>query len=136
MIIEMLKRSMLGIAFGGINTFIALTIMKFFNIEATVSEIWLHTLCGLLLGIYFGLGSFVFESNVWSPLKKTVIHFSLSITVYFLIAIPVGWIPFNLLSIILGIFAFAFFYILFWIGFLIYSKKIEHSMNEQLQKRE
>src|SRR5690625_1827888 len=136
MIIDVLKRMILGIAFGGLITFIALTIMKFSNIEATVSEVWLHMLCSLILGVYFGLISFIFENNVWSPLKKTVIHFSLSISVYFLIAIPVGWIPFNWLSIILGILIFAIIYFLYWNSFLLYYNWVEASMNSNLNKKE
>lgn len=136
MIIEVLKRSIIGIAFGAISTFIALTIMKFNNIEGTISEVWLHMLASFILGIYYGLSSFIFENNRWSPLKKTIIHFSLSIVVYFLIAFPVGWVPLHPLAIVLSIFIFIVIYVLFWSGYYLYYKKVEASMNAQLKKKE
>src|SRR5690625_5253098 len=135
MIIEALKRSILGIAFGGFITFLALTIMKFSNTEVSVSEMWVNMLCSMILGIYFGLISFVFEHKEWSPLKKTVIHFSAAIVVFLLIAIPVGWIPFHFTYIFWGILIFALIYGLYWVSFLLYFKKVEDSMNEQLVKK-
>lgn len=135
MIIEILKRSMTGIAVGGIYTFIALTIMKFNHIEGTISEVWLHMLAAFVLGIYYGLSSFIFENDGWSPLKMTVIHFSLSIIVYFIIAFSIGWVPLHPLSIILGILAFIVIYALYWTGYYLYYKKIEASMNEHLPKK-
>lgn len=134
MIFEIIKRSMIGIAAGGIFTFIALTIMKFKHIEGTVSEVWMHMLASFILGIYYSLSSFIYEYDGWSPLKKTVIHFSLSIVVYFFIAIPTGWIPLHPLSITIGIAIFILVYVLFWIGYFLYYKKVEATMNEQLNK--
>src|SRR5690625_1495292 len=95
MVSEVLKRSMIGIAFGGIITFGALTIMKFLTIEATINEVWTNMFGSFIIGIYFGLSSFILDKNTWSPLKRTVIHYCLSLVVYYCIAIPVGWIPFT-----------------------------------------
>src|SRR5699024_4271179 len=120
MISEILKRSMFGIAFGGIYTFIALTIMKFNHIDGTITEVWMHMLASFILGIYFGLSSFMYEYDGWSPLKRTVIHFIFSIIIYFVIAIPIGWIPSQPLYITLGIFMFIFIYGLYWTGYFLY----------------
>lgn len=136
MMIEILKRGMIGVAFGGIYTFVALTIIKFNHIEVSISEVWTHMLASLILGIYFGLSSFIYENERWSPLKKTVIHFSLSIIVFFLIAIPIGWIPFQILSILLGILLFIIMYSLYWTGYYLYFKKMENDLNEQLQRKD
>src|SRR5690606_27353662 len=103
MIKEILKRSLVGIAFGGIATFIALTIIKFSHIEQSAAEVWNHMLASMLLGVYFGIASLIYETDKWNPLKKTIIHFGLSISAYFLIALPVGWIPFTALSVGVGI---------------------------------
>lgn len=134
MIIEILKRSMTGIAFGGIATFIALTIMKFNHIDGTISEVWMHMLASMIIGIYFGLASFIYESDTWSPLKKVVIHFCLSIIVYFIVALTVGWIPFNFLSIMIGTFMFIIVYGIYWTGSYLYFKKMEDTMNKHLKK--
>lgn len=128
------NKVMMGIATGGLFTFIALTIIRFTQIKTTIEEIWLYMLASLIIGIYFGLSSFIFEKENWSPLKQTVIHFSFSIIGFFLIAIPIGWIPFRFFSIIAGIIVFVIIYILNWTGFYLYYKRIEASMNEHLQK--
>lgn len=133
--IEVLKRMMFGVASGGIFTFIALSIFMIFDINPPVSTIWLYMLASFILGIYFGIASFIFEREDWSPLKKTTIHFLVSITVYFSISIPIGWILFTPFSIIITFFIFIFVYILFYFGFHLYYKRIETSLNESLHKK-
>ena len=136
MIVEAIKRSMTGIAFGGIVTFIALTIVMLTDTETSVSQIWLYMLCSFIIGIYFGLASFIFEDNGWSYLKKTVFHFILSITVYFAIALFITeWIPFSLLSILISFFGFILIYAIFWMGYYQYFKKIEKSLNANLNRK-
>jgi len=134
MIKEVLKRSLIGIAFGGIATFIALTTMKFAHIEGTVSEIWNNMLASFCLGIYFGVASLIFEMEKWSALKQTLVHFTLSIILWLIIGFSLGWLPYNLLSVAVGILIFTFIYIIYWTGFYLYFKKVEESMNKQLQK--
>lgn len=135
MIRKIVERCIAGIAFGGIATFIALTIMKFGHIEGYASEIWNHMLASFGLGIYFGLASLIFEMEKGSPLKKTAIHYCLSIVIWLIIALPVGWLPFNLLLVIVGILIFTIIYSIYWTGFYLYFKKVETTMNEHLQKR-
>lgn len=136
MIVEGIKRSMIGISFGGIITFIALTIVNFTGTDATVSEIWLYMLFSFILGIFFGLSSFIFTENGMSMLKQTVIHFFMSIVVYFIIALFAGWVPFTLIAILLASLTFAFIYAVFWTAYYLYYKKIEESMNANLPKKD
>ncbi len=131
---EILKRSMIGIAFSGIATFIALTIMKLLTVEATVNEIWTNMLGSLIIGVYFGLSSFILESHLWSPLKKTLIHYCLSLLIYYCIAIPVGWIPFTPLYIGLGVLLFTVVYAIFWLGAYLFYTLQAKSMNAYLEK--
>src|SRR5690625_6829825 len=120
MIRKIVERCIAGIAFGGIATFIALTIMKFGHIEGYASEIWNHMLASFGIGIYFGLASLIFEMETGSPLKKTAIHYCLSIVVWLIIALPVGWLPFNLVSVIVWILSFTIIYIIFLTLFYLY----------------
>lgn len=133
--IEILRRMMSGVAWGAIFTFVALSFLMFYDINPPVSTIWLYMLASFVLGIYFGLASFIFEREEWSPLQKTIVHFSLSITVYFIIAIPIGWIIFKPLSIIITFFIFILTYLLFYFSFHFYYKKVEASLNESLHKK-
>src|SRR5690625_378774 len=133
MMIEMVKRSMTGIAFGGIATFGALTIMKILSIEASINEVWMNMSGSLIIGIYFGLSSFIFERNVWSPLKRTIIHYCLSLFVYYCVAIPVGWVPFTPLYLGLGLILFTIIYVIFWLGSYLYYKYEINSLNTYLK---
>src|SRR5699024_12826892 len=87
MISEIMKRAIYGLAYGGVVTFIALTVLMFANMNPSIQTIWLYTSMGFVLSIYFAFASFIFDVEKWSPLKKTIIHYSLSIIVYFIIAI-------------------------------------------------
>lgn len=133
---EVLKRMMTGIAWGGIFTFLALTTLMIFDINPDVFTIWLYMLASFILGIYFGMASFIFERDGWSPLKKTMIHFLLSITVYFTIAIPIGWVLFSPIAIMYTLFLFIIIYVLFWFGYQLYYKKVETSLNESLKEKQ
>ncbi|MFD1412969.1 DUF3021 domain-containing protein [Oceanobacillus jeddahense] len=134
MIVEMLKRSTMGIAFGAIITFIVLTILKFNAWEATVSEIWMHMGANMLLGIYFGVISLIFGESGNHLLKKSIIHFVLTYGVLLIIAAVVGWFPLSGRSILLYSLIFILLYILYWGGWYLYFKKQEEMLNKYLQK--
>ncbi|WP_010093980.1 DUF3021 domain-containing protein [Ornithinibacillus scapharcae] len=136
MVVDILKRATVGVACGGFLTFVALTILMVLEIESSVSEIWSHMLASMTFGVYYGLASFIFEKPKWTPLKKTIVHFSLSIMVYFIIALTVSWIPLNLFAILISSGVFILIYSVFWTGYYLYFKKIEAEMNEQLHKQE
>lgn len=134
MILEILKRSMLGIAIGGILTFIALTIMKFNAFEATVSEIWMNMGASFLIGIYFGISSLIFGDSDNNIIKKSIIHFILSYSVWLIIAGTVGWIPLTGTVILWSSLLFILLYLLNCLGWYLYFKKIETALNKHLQK--
>lgn len=131
---EVCKRGIYGIAYGGVVTIIALTVLMILDINPPIFTIWLYSCMGFLLGVYFGIASFIFEIEAWSPLKKTVIHYITSVIVYFIIAFSVGWVPLTFISIIISMSMFTFIYYLFWLGYRLYFKRVEASMNEYLIK--
>lgn len=135
MMIEVLKRMTTGIAVGGLFTFIVLSFVMFYEVEASVQQIWISMLGSFAIGIYYGLASFIFEVNEWSYLKQTFIHFLLSIVIYFIIALSTGWVPFTLSAIIISGLVWIIIYTLVWAGFYQYYKKVEATLNEELQKK-
>lgn len=136
MVLEGLKRAMMGIAYGGIFTFIILTVIHFTEIETTISQIWISMLCSFILGIYFGISSLIFEEDRWSILKQTVIHFILSISFYMIIALFAGWIPLTIIAILLASLFFAIFYMIYWVSYYFYYKKVEKSLNDSISKKD
>jgi len=81
MIFEVIKRMFNGIAWGGLITFIALSILLINDVQTDVYTIWLYMGSSMMIGIYYGISSFIFTLEKWSPLKKTLVHFFLSIAV-------------------------------------------------------
>src|SRR5690625_6386926 len=96
----------------------------------TVVEVWIYMLGSMILGVYFGVASLIFEIEKWSPLKQLAVHFVLSVILWLLIAIFIaGWIPFTPLSIAISFCIFVGIYVLFWLGFRVHFKKMQSDMN-------
>jgi len=134
MIVEMIRRSMFGLGFSAIFTFAILTIMMMQDIQAPIPIVWKNMLGGMIMGVYFGSASLIFDLEKWSPLKKTVIHFIISIIVWLPIAMWIGWLPMELIPILTGIISFLVMYLLFWYGSYLYFKRIENEMNHSVKK--
>ncbi|OMP67830.1 DUF3021 domain-containing protein [Domibacillus epiphyticus] len=131
---EVIKRAFVGISMAGVITFAVLTVMKVNMVEATVSELWMHMFGSLIIGVYFGFASFLFDNDSWSPLKQTSVHFLLSICVFYPLALFVGWVPPEPLPVVLSFVVFCATYVLFWIGARFNLKKLEQSMNDSIRK--
>ncbi|WP_027963955.1 DUF3021 domain-containing protein [Halalkalibacillus halophilus] len=135
MIFEAIRRGFFGISFAGILTFIALTIIVVQNADVTLSEVWLNFAGSILIGIYFGVASLLFDLEEWSTMKQTVIHFSLSVTFFLLIALfMTGWVPLDPVEIAISITIFVVIYILFYTFSYLYFKQQEKSLNKSINK--
>ncbi|HLR02690.1 MAG TPA: DUF3021 domain-containing protein [Virgibacillus sp.] len=134
MIKETLKRALFGIAGGGIATFIAVTVLMIKDIPISPTMMWFQMLGSFIIGIYFGVGSFIFENDNWSRLKQICIHFPMSVIVFYSLALPLRWIPMTVRAILLGIVLFMAYYAIFWCGFWIYYKIQAKKLNEELKK--
>ncbi|HLQ71368.1 MAG TPA: DUF3021 domain-containing protein [Bacillota bacterium] len=134
MIKQIIKRILSGIAAGGIATFIAVTILMIKDITISSTMMWFQMLGSFIVGIYFGLSSFVFENDNWSRLKQICIHFPLSVLVFFTVALPLGWIPFASWAVLASIVMFMFYYAISWCGFCLYYKFQARKLNDELNK--
>lgn len=134
MVVELIRRSLIGLGYSAILTFVILAIMTYQDVQVPVSVIWKNTTGGMVMGIYFGCASLIFEREEWSPLKKTIIHFLLSIAIWLPLAFWMGWVPLQLTSILIGIGSFIVVYLLFWFGSYWYFKRIENEMNHSVRK--
>ncbi|MBD8070668.1 DUF3021 domain-containing protein [Bacillus sp. PS06] len=134
MIVEMIRRSFIGLGFTAIFTFAILTFMMVRDVQASVSVVWLNMLGSMVMGIYFGSSSLIFETENWSPLKQTIVHFVVSLLVWFPLAMFMKWLPLELLPILLGIGIFIAIYLVFWFGSYVYFKYVASEMNHSLRK--
>lgn len=135
MILEVLKRSVIGIAIAELVTFTALTFFVFGETETTMMEIWKSMLGSMVLGVYFTAGSLIFEHDKWSPLKQTVIHYFLSILLYFPLALWAEWIPDTRFSLLLAVILFSVIYILIWLFSQLLRKQTVADLNDSLKKK-
>lgn len=136
MMLQVFKQIIAGLAWGAVITFIALTVLVITGTESSVTIIWLYMGASLFLGVYFGLAGFIFIMDQWSPLKKTIIHFILSLTVYFIVALPIGWVPIRPIAILMSTIIFILIYIVFWIGFNLYYRNMTAALNETLEQKD
>jgi len=135
MVSNIVKRVMWGLSCSAIITFVALTILKFSGTEASVSDIWLNMLGSIVMGVYFGVASYIFQHEKWSPLKQVILHFLLSVIVYFPTALGVGWLPLEPLPILAGLAVFMIVYTIFWLSLRFYFRKQAEAMNNSMKRK-
>lgn len=134
MIMEMIRRGFFGMSFSAIITFVALTIITFNNLEVLASELWVHMLGSLTLGVFWGMASLLFDTDHLSPMRQIVTHFSLSIIVFYPIALGIGWIPFKMIAIVVSLITFVIIYIVFWFSIHFYLRKMAASLNHAIKQ--
>lgn len=133
MVWEAIRRSILGLGFAALITFAILTIFTVQNVEVPVSIIWKNMFGSMILGIYFGTASLIFDKENWSPLRQTIVHFVISISTWCPLALYMGWLPMEMGPIISGIGLFMIIYLIFWYGAYLYFKKMEMDMNRSIR---
>lgn len=134
MFVEIVRRSLIGLGFTALITFAFLTVMKIQEMQVPVSVIWENMFGSVLMGIYFGVSSLIFEVEKWSPLKQTITHFFLSIFIWLPIGLWMGWVPVDGLAILLGIGFFTLVYVVFWISAYFYFRRMTNDMNKWIKK--
>lgn len=134
MAVEILRRVLGGFGCAAILLLIALTILIANDVELTLQAIRLNLLGSMAMGGYFAVASLIFEYDKWSPLKQIVIHFSLSVLLFFPIALGVGWLPPRLLPMVAGLGMFLVFYLIFWVSFTIYFRRQAKALNDSVSK--
>lgn len=133
MFVEIVRRSMMGLGFAAMVTFAILTMVMVQNVDVPVSIVWKNMLGSMVLGMYFGTASLIFDYEAWSPLRQTIVHFMLSVSTWLLLALYMGWLPLAVIPIMTGIGIFIMIYLLFWIGAYWYFKKTESEMNRAIR---
>ncbi|MGP4042169.1 DUF3021 domain-containing protein [Gracilibacillus sp. D59] len=135
MIAEGFKRSLIGIAVGSLITFAVVSFMIMLSVESSIQEIWKHWVASMLIGIYYSFASGIFELEHWSLLKQTIVHLTLTLFILFPIIIIVGWLPFDPMSLTIGLGIFIVTYSIMWLSMYFYFKRLERSMNNCIDKK-
>ncbi|AIF45341.1 DUF3021 domain-containing protein [Virgibacillus sp. SK37] len=130
---NILIRSMIGLGYGGLFTFTYMSILLFSHYKIELSQLWFTTLAFMLIGLYFGLSSFIYSSEKWSMLKKTIVHFMLSILAFYIIMLSTGIIPADIWTLLANFIIFTLIYSGFWFGHILYYRRIIKEMNNSIK---
>ncbi|MGL4572411.1 MAG: DUF3021 domain-containing protein [Clostridium sp.] len=87
-----------------------------------------------LVGFYCAGITVIFEVEKWSRLRQTITH-AIAMLVYFPLAIYAGWMPSNVIGIVMFILFYVLVYFITWISFKRYWEKEAKQLNDVLKKR-
>lgn len=84
--------------------------------KSPVVAVIVQTLCSFLYGAAFGGASVIWETEDWSLLKQTVIHFTVISLSSFPIAFFMYWIPHSVVGAVVYVAIFIAIYMGIWAG--------------------
>ncbi|OFI47796.1 hypothetical protein BG262_08890 [Floricoccus penangensis] len=113
-----------------------------------VDAIWYSIVIWTLIGLLFTCAGLIFTIEDWSLLKKTFIHFIVTLVIFSLIFKFTGWTDLSIKSYMICVSIFCLTYIIIWtltykttdkelemINNKLTSKKIDKDYTERLRKR-
>ena len=129
-------RSFIGIFFGG---FIAVLITNlnilFGGFEMIDGPLFLKNSVGsVLCGWFFTVSPLYFENRNLKLSQQTILHFLTVTILYLILALTIGWIPFNIQNILLTFLISIVVYTIFWVAFYLYFKNQARKLNDDLKK--
>ncbi|MFD1018605.1 DUF3021 domain-containing protein [Thalassobacillus hwangdonensis] len=128
-----LKSSIFGIFFGG---FIAVVIQSSFVLagEEMIDGVLFikNSLASIFLGWLFSVTPLFFRIRSLNLPVQTLLHFLTVTVIYLLLALGVGWVPFDLSSLLFALIGMILIYTISWIGFYLYFKNEAKRLNDQL----
>lgn len=126
-------RLLFGLGFGSFIIFSFVSYYKFQQVNVGVDDIWLQMVGALVVGMYFGVASLIFDKESWSPLKQTIIHFFLSVIVFFPIILFAGWIPLAASPMLICLAMFIVIYVVIWCLMYLYHRNQLKQLNNDLR---
>ena len=129
---RIVDRLWIGFGFAGIVNFIAVTILMVNGVDVEVAALWGNMLASIIMGVYFSVASLIFEKESWSPLKQTCIHLTMSLTVFYILAGIVGWVPFEWKALLISTAIFITIYFIFWFFIGLYLKRMTSELNKNV----
>lgn len=135
MIGNVVKRIWMGFGAAAVFTWVAVGILVLTETEASVTDIWVNMMGSIVIGGYFAGASYIFDHDRWSPLKQMIIHFVLSVIVFFPLALRVGWLPAEPLPLLIGLGIFIVMYMIFWFVIRMILNRQAASLNRSLKRK-
>ncbi|MCH1627894.1 DUF3021 domain-containing protein [Fredinandcohnia quinoae] len=129
-------RSFIGIFFGG---FLAVLITNltiiFGGLEIIDGPLFVKNSIGsILCGWFFTVSPLYFEKRNLKLSQQTILHFLTVTSLYLILALTIGWIPFTIINILLTLVISIFVYTIFWVAFYLYFKNQARKLNDCLKR--
>ncbi len=131
-----LFRSLIGIFFGAfLAVILTNSLVLFGEVETLDGTLFLkNSLGAIFCGWFFTVSPLYFENEHLQLRQQTILHFITVVTLYFILAFGIGWVPFSISSFLLTLGVFIVFYVLFWLSFYLYFKKQAQKLNADLNE--
>lgn len=131
---KFITRSILGIFYGAFLAVIATNIVYFSGSEVLNGSLFFKNSLGFIFcGWFFTVTPLYFEIENLQLWHQTVLHFITVTILFFVLSLGIGWIPFELKSILIFSGIFFIGYAIFWAAFYLYYKNKVKKLNEDLQ---
>ncbi|SIS38704.1 DUF3021 domain-containing protein [Salimicrobium flavidum] len=132
---KLMFQSFVGICFGAlVSVLIYIGIYVFGGLESFSAPLFVkNSIASMFCGWFFSVGALIFAMEHWSLAKRTGIHFLTVTSLYFILAIGVGWFSLTSLELLIGVLFFLLMYGLIWMGCYMYfyyqAKKLNDSLH-------
>lgn len=130
-----LFRSIMGIFFGGFVAAMTVNVMIYFGGQEVLDgDLFLKNSIGCILcGWLFTVTPLFFEIRSISLQLQTALHFLTVTILYFILAIGIGWIPFDITNILLFLAISITVYAVMWLCFYLYFRYTSRKLNNDLK---
>ncbi|WP_188455951.1 DUF3021 domain-containing protein [Virgibacillus oceani] len=130
-----LFRSMIGIFFGAfVSVLITFAFIYFGGYETIDSGTFFkNSLGSIFCGWFFSTSPLYFELPFLKLHHQTILHFITVTILFFILSVGIGWIPFNVTSILITAILFIVGYVIMWLCFYLYFKHEAKKLNEELR---
>ncbi|MFD2705820.1 DUF3021 domain-containing protein [Salibacterium lacus] len=130
-------QSFVGICFGALVSILIYYGVIFFGgiEELDAGRFVTDSLGSMFCGWFFSVGGLIFAKESWSLTKRTGIHFVTMTMLYFVLAVVIGWIPFTIWGLVIGMALYLVLYAVIWICFFVYFYNEMRKLNEALADR-
>ncbi|WP_347860812.1 DUF3021 domain-containing protein [Salimicrobium sp. PL1-032A] len=135
MLKKVVFQSFVGICFGAfVSVMVYYGVYLIGGIESFDASLFIrNTTASICCGWFFSVGALIFALEHWSLAKRTVVHFLIITTLYFILAVGVGWISLSAVELAVGAVLFLVIYGLIWLGSYLYfsyqAKKLNDTLN-------
>ncbi|MFD3447412.1 DUF3021 domain-containing protein [Microbacteriaceae bacterium 4G12] len=122
-----------GMGLAMIFTFLFVSISYARGVDALQTKsLLINMIAASVIGVVYLVANLIFEIEEWNLTKQTILHFLIMFSIYFPIAIWVGWLPLQFIPLFISSIAFIFIYVIIWLCIKAYWKRKINSLNNKI----